>query len=126
MRLLTLNVNGFRSAVKHGLWDLISDQCIDVACFQEIKGLLETPNHTEYTLPEFVGAISPVPNHYGVATMAKQSLQLLSTNVEEPHPFRGVSSVLSWTMVFKSGMSMHQPSCPMKLRTLYTILEWSA
>lgn len=90
MRILSLNVNGFRSAVKHGLWDLIVDQCIDVACFQEIKGTLVPSEHSEYILPEFVGAISPISNHFGVGTMADQSIQLLTTNLKkEQHVFRG-------------------------------------
>ena len=90
MRLLSLNVNGFRSAVKHGLLDLVVEQSIDVACLQEMKGLLDPPLNTKYTLPEFVGAISPIPNQFGVATMANRSLQLLTTtSEEEQHLFRG-------------------------------------
>ena len=92
MRLLSLNVNGFRSAEQRGLWDLIVEHRIDVACFQEIKGQLKPSQHPShhkpYPLSEFVGGISPIPNQFGVATMAKQELELLMTHMEQ-NAFRG-------------------------------------
>lgn len=41
MRIITLNVNGIRSAARYGLFDWLSTQNADVICLQEIKAHVE-------------------------------------------------------------------------------------
>ncbi|HJL41169.1 MAG TPA: exodeoxyribonuclease III [Myxococcales bacterium LLY-WYZ-16_1] len=41
MRLLTLNLNGIRSASSKGVWDWFRRQKVDVACFQEVRAAPE-------------------------------------------------------------------------------------
>ena len=41
MRIITINVNGIRSALKKGLFDWLSTINPDIICFQEIKASLE-------------------------------------------------------------------------------------
>lgn len=37
MKVMTMNVNGVRSAVRKGLWDFVAEHDVDVVCLQEVR-----------------------------------------------------------------------------------------
>jgi exodeoxyribonuclease-3 len=45
MRLISYNVNGIRSAIKHGFIDWLKTDPADIICLQEIKAEKENVDH---------------------------------------------------------------------------------
>ena len=48
MRIITLNVNGIRSAASKGLFTWLTDQQADFICLQETKAQLDTINSSDF------------------------------------------------------------------------------
>lgn len=53
MRIITLNVNGIRSAIKKGLFRWLSNQDADVICLQEVRAGMELLKNPEFYLPGY-------------------------------------------------------------------------
>jgi exodeoxyribonuclease-3 len=87
MNILTLNVNGLRSAVKKGLFDWLQTQNADIVCLQETKlqadTLLQDPS---LTLPGYhaVYAHAEKKGYSGVAIYAKDVPLNVITQINIP------------------------------------------
>ena len=53
MRIITLNLNGIRSAVRKGFYQWLNDQSADVICVQELKAQASDLEHPDLQLPGY-------------------------------------------------------------------------
>jgi exodeoxyribonuclease-3 len=53
MRVITLNVNGIRSAIKKGAFRWLAEQNADIICLQEVRAGSELLKETHFQLPEY-------------------------------------------------------------------------
>jgi exodeoxyribonuclease-3 len=74
MRIITLNVNGIRSAAKRGLFTYLAQQQADVICLQETRALEHQLEGHECTLPGYLSHYFAAerPGYAGVAVLARQ------------------------------------------------------
>ena len=59
MRVLTLNVNGLRAAVRKGFYDWLEGQDADFVCLQEIKACAEDVPEAVLNLPGYSSVWHP-------------------------------------------------------------------
>jgi len=73
MRVLTLNVNGLRAAVRKGLYDWLVEQDADFVCIQEIKARPEQLSEAELAPVGYRGFYEPGQRkgHSGVALFTR-------------------------------------------------------
>ena len=74
MRIITLNVNGIRSAVAKGLFPWLARQRADVICLQEVRALPQQIEGPEYQLKGYTRLLYPAerPGYAGVALFARR------------------------------------------------------
>ncbi len=74
MRIITLNVNGIRSAASKGLFPWLARQRADVICLQEVRALPEHVEGPEYALQGYTRLLHPAerPGYAGVAVYARR------------------------------------------------------
>jgi exodeoxyribonuclease-3 len=74
MRIITLNVNGIRSAAAKGLYPWLARQRADVICLQEVRALPEQIDGPEYRLRGYTRLLFPAerPGYAGVALYARR------------------------------------------------------
>ncbi len=74
MRIITLNVNGIRSAARKGLYPWLATQQADCICVQETKAQAPQLTADEYTLPGYQRYLFDAvkPGYAGVAIFSKQ------------------------------------------------------
>jgi len=74
MRIITLNVNGIRSAATKGLFPWLARQRADVICLQEVRALPEQIEGPEYELKGYTRLLYPAkrPGYAGVALYARR------------------------------------------------------
>lgn len=83
MRVLTMNVNGLRSALRRGFADLVAELDPDVACLQEIRCL----PHQVTGLPDGRAATwhpAERPGYSGVATLTRRAPDAVETGIGDP------------------------------------------
>lgn len=75
MRILTLNVNGLRSAAQKGVFAYLAKQKADVVCLQEIRATEEQLEGAEYQLRGYTRLLFPAEKkgYAGVAIYAKRA-----------------------------------------------------
>lgn len=73
IKIITLNVNGIRSAAKKGLFEWLAKEDADVICFQETKAQEHQLNDAAYHLPEYKRYFHDAkkPGYSGVAIFTK-------------------------------------------------------
>lgn len=73
MRVITLNVNGIRSAAAKGLFPWLAQQGADVICLQEVRAREEQFAGHDISLPGYHAAYFPAqrPGYAGVAVYSK-------------------------------------------------------
>jgi len=73
MRVITLNVNGIRSAAAKGLFPWLAQQQADVICLQEVRAREEQFAGHEISLPGYHAAFYPAerPGYAGVALYSR-------------------------------------------------------
>ena len=73
MRVLTLNVNGLRAAVRKGFYDWLGSQNADFVCVQEIKARPEQLSARELAPPGYHAFYEPGDRkgHSGVALFSR-------------------------------------------------------
>ena len=74
MRIITLNVNGIRSAAAKGLFPWLARQRADVICLQEVRALPQQIEGPEYHLRGYTRLLYPAerPGYAGVALFARR------------------------------------------------------
>ena len=74
MRVITLNVNGIRSAAAKGLFPWLAQQGADVICLQEVRAREEQFAGHDISLPGYHAAYYPAerPGYAGVALYSRQ------------------------------------------------------
>jgi exodeoxyribonuclease-3 len=74
MRVITLNVNGIRSAASKGLFPWLAQQDADVICLQEVRAREEQFAGHDISLPGYHAAYYPAerPGYAGVALYSRQ------------------------------------------------------
>jgi exodeoxyribonuclease-3 len=74
MRIITLNVNGIRSAASKGLFPWLAQQGADVICLQEVRAREEQLTGHDISLPGYHAAWYPAerPGYAGVALFSLQ------------------------------------------------------
>ena len=74
MRIITLNVNGIRSAAAKGLFPWLARQRADVICLQEVRVLPQQIEGPEYQLKGYTRLLYPAerPGYAGVALFARR------------------------------------------------------
>jgi exodeoxyribonuclease-3 len=74
MRIITLNVNGIRSAATKGLFPWLSRQRADVICLQEVRALPAQIEGSEYGIKGYTRLLFPAerPGYAGVALYARR------------------------------------------------------
>jgi exodeoxyribonuclease-3 len=74
MRIITLNVNGVRSAAAKGLFPWLARQRADVICLQEVRALPEQLEGADYALKGYTRLLYPAerPGYAGVALYARR------------------------------------------------------
>jgi exodeoxyribonuclease-3 len=74
MRIITLNVNGIRSAARKGLFKWLARQGADVVCLQEIKAGGEHLDEAPFTSRSFYAYYEPAVKrgYSGVAVLARE------------------------------------------------------
>ncbi len=79
MRVITLNVNGIRSAASKGLFPWLAGQGADVICLQEVRAREEQFAGHDISLPGYHAAYYPAerPGYAGVALYSRQEPQRL-------------------------------------------------
>jgi exodeoxyribonuclease-3 len=75
MRIITLNVNGIRSAASKGLFEWLPRQRADVICLQEIRAGLEHLQEPPFVSPAFHACYEPAvkKGYAGVALLARKA-----------------------------------------------------
>jgi exodeoxyribonuclease-3 len=73
MRIITLNVNGIRSAAAKGLFPWLARQRADVICLQEVRATEEQVKALKLSLPGYHAAYYPAlrPGYAGVAMYSR-------------------------------------------------------
>jgi len=73
MRIITLNVNGIRSAARRGLFEWLPRQRADIVCLQEIKAGGEHLEEAPFTSKSFYAYYEPAvkKGYSGVAVLAR-------------------------------------------------------
>ena len=81
MKIITLNVNGIRSAAKKGLFDWLVKQQADFVCLQEVRANLNLLSESNYQLPGYYSYFEPAirPGYSGVAIYCRH----IPTHVEK-------------------------------------------
>jgi exodeoxyribonuclease III len=81
MRVITLNVNGIRSAASKGLFPWLAKQGADVICLQEVRAREEQFAGHDISLPGYHAAYYPAgrPGYAGVALYSRQKPARLVT-----------------------------------------------
>ena len=79
MRVITLNVNGIRSAAAKGLFPWLAKQKADVICLQEVRATEDQLAGHDVSLPGYHAAYYPAerPGYAGVALFSRQKPQRL-------------------------------------------------
>jgi exodeoxyribonuclease-3 len=79
MRVITLNVNGIRSAASKGLFPWLAQQDADVICLQEVRARADQFAGHDISLPGYHAAYYPAerPGYAGVALYSRQEPQRL-------------------------------------------------
>jgi exodeoxyribonuclease III len=79
MRVITLNVNGIRSAASKGLFPWLAKQKADVICLQEVRATEEQLAGHDVSLPGYHAAYYPAerPGYAGVALFSRERPQRL-------------------------------------------------
>jgi len=79
MRVITLNVNGIRSAASKGLFPWLAQQDADVICLQEVRAREDQFAGHDISLPGYHAAYYPAerPGYAGVALYSRQEPQRL-------------------------------------------------
>ncbi len=79
MRVITLNVNGLRSAASKGLFPWLAQQHADVICLQEVRAREDQFAGHDISLPGYHAAYYPAerPGYAGVALYSRQEPQRL-------------------------------------------------
>ncbi len=74
MRIITLNVNGIRSAARKGLFEWLRRQRADVVCLQEIKASAEHLEEPPFSPGRFYAYYEPAVKrgYSGVALLTRQ------------------------------------------------------
>ena len=74
MRVITLNVNGIRSAAAKGLFPWLAKQNADVICLQEVRATEEQLSGHDVSLPGYHAAYYPAsrPGYAGVALYSRE------------------------------------------------------
>lgn len=74
MKIISINVNGIRSAVKKGLLGWLAKQQADVICLQEVRADINHLSDPIYQLPGYHGYFEPAikPGYSGVAIFCKE------------------------------------------------------
>lgn len=74
MRIITLNVNGIRSAARKGLFEWLPRQRADVICLQEIKAGAEHLDEPPFASRSFYSYYEPAvkPGYSGVALLTRE------------------------------------------------------
>lgn len=91
-KIITLNVNGIRSAATKGVFEWLLTQQADVICFQETKAQEHQLNHDNYCLPGYKRYFHDAkkPGYSGVAIFTK-------------HEPRSVTVGLGWSEADNEG-----------------------
>jgi len=86
MRVITLNVNGIRSAARKGLYDWLRHQSADVVCLQEIRAPAEELEKPEFRPRYLYGYFEPAVRrgYSGVAVYTKQHPDGLVRGIGSP------------------------------------------
>ncbi len=53
MRVISINVNGIRAAIRKGLFDWLNKQCAEIICLQETKAQMEVLGKENFELPGY-------------------------------------------------------------------------
>ena len=79
MRVITLNVNGIRSAAAKGLFPWLASQRADVICLQEVRATEAQLDGHDVSLPGYHAAYYPAerPGYAGVALYSREAPQRL-------------------------------------------------
>jgi exodeoxyribonuclease-3 len=87
MKFLSLNCNGYRSAIKKGLIDLIDKENPDVFCFQEIKANREDMQIDYWKSRGFDCVINPAlkPGYSGTAIYTKMPIVKMEIGIGDPN-----------------------------------------
>jgi exodeoxyribonuclease-3 len=74
MRIITLNVNGIRSANKRGLFPWLAQQDADVVCLQETRALEHQWEDPSVSLPGYLNHLYAAerPGYSGVAVLSRR------------------------------------------------------
>lgn len=74
MRIITLNVNGIRSAIKKGVFDWLGKQNADVICLQEVRASAELLKGDAFQLPGYYCYYQTAnkPGYSGVGIFSRQ------------------------------------------------------
>ena len=74
MKIITLNVNGIRSAVKKGAFRWLAKQNADVICLQEVRAASEIVSQEDFQLPGYYCYYQPAEKagYSGVAILCKE------------------------------------------------------
>ncbi len=81
MKIVSFNVNGFRSATKKGLQDWVFENDPDILCLQEIKAELNQVNLERFAGYHVVWNPAQKKGYSGVATFSKQKPSFVSVKL---------------------------------------------
>lgn len=86
MRVITLNVNGIRSAIKKGLLSWLSQQNADFICLQEIRAQLQNETDAKITLEGYHSFFHDAEKkgYSGVGIFSKHTPQKITTGLGWP------------------------------------------
>lgn len=86
MKIITLNVNGIRSAVKKGLFGWLASQNADVICLQEVRADISHLSQPLYQLEGYHCYFEPAikPGYSGVAIFSRQNPQKIVKKLGYP------------------------------------------